>query len=50
VLFRSHYDLGDEHRTQNQLIGGVPQGPPFFVRYNFDTSGEIVRAGFNFKF
>jgi outer membrane immunogenic protein len=45
-----HYDLGDEHRTQNQLIGGVPQGPPFFVRYNFDTSGEIVRAGFNFKF
>ncbi len=45
-----HYDLGDEHRTQNQLTGGVPQGPPFFVRYNFDTSGEIVRGGLNFKF
>ena len=45
-----HYDLGDEHRTQNQLVSGVPQGPPFFVRYNFETSGEIVRAGFNFKF
>ncbi|MBV9617780.1 MAG: porin family protein [Verrucomicrobia bacterium] len=45
-----HYDLGDESRTQNQLINGVPQGPPFFVRYNFDTSGEIVRGGFNFKF
>jgi outer membrane immunogenic protein len=45
-----HYDLGDEHRTQNELIGGVPAGPPFFVRYNFETSGEIVRAGFNFKF
>jgi outer membrane immunogenic protein len=45
-----HYDLGDASRTQNQLTAGVPQGPPFFVRYNFDTSGEIVRAGFNFKF
>jgi outer membrane immunogenic protein len=45
-----HYDLGDEGRTQNQLLGGVPQGPPFFVHYNFDTSGEIVRGGLNFKF
>jgi outer membrane immunogenic protein len=45
-----HYDLGDEHRTQNKLVAGVPQGPPFFVRYNFDTSGEVVRAGLNFKF
>lgn len=45
-----HYDLGHESRTQNQLIGGVPQGPPFFVHYNFETSGEIVRGGFNFKF
>jgi outer membrane immunogenic protein len=45
-----HYDLGDQSRTQNQLNGGVPAGPPFFVRYNFDTSGEIVRAGLNFKF
>jgi outer membrane immunogenic protein len=45
-----HYDLGEASRTQNQLTGGVPPGPPFFVRYNFDTSGEIVRAGLNFKF
>jgi len=45
-----HYDLGDANRTQNQLIGGVPQGPPFFVHYNFETSGEIVRGGLNFKF
>jgi len=45
-----HYDLGDTSRTQNKLVGGVPQGPPFFVRYNFDTSGDIVRAGLNFKF
>jgi len=48
-----HYDLGDENRTQIKLIGGVPQTAPppvFHVRYNFETSGEIVRAGFNFKF
>jgi len=48
-----HYDLGDAHRTQHELIGGVPPGPPappFFVHYSFDTSGEIVRAGLNFKF
>jgi outer membrane immunogenic protein len=45
-----HYDLGDEDRTQNQLILGVPQGPPFFVHYNFETKGEIFRGGLNFKF
>jgi len=45
-----YYDLGDADRTQNQLINGVPQGPPFFVNYNFETSGNIVRGGFNFKF
>ena len=45
-----HYDLGDEDRTQNQLLAGVPQGPPFFVHYNFETKGEIVRGGLNFKF
>jgi outer membrane immunogenic protein len=45
-----HYDLGDESRTGHEFIAGVPQGPPFAVRYNFDTSGEIVRGGFNFKF
>jgi outer membrane immunogenic protein len=45
-----YYDLGSQNRTQNQLIGGVPQGPPFFVHYHFDTTGNIVRGGLNFKF
>jgi len=45
-----HYDLGDTDRTQNQLFFGVPQGPPFFVHYNFETSGNIVRGAINFKF
>ena len=45
-----YYDLGDENRTQNQLLGGVPEGPPFFVRYSFDTTANIVRGGLNFKF
>jgi outer membrane immunogenic protein len=45
-----HYDLSSEHRTQNQLILGVPQGPPFFVHYDFETKGELVRGGLNFKF
>ena len=45
-----HYDLGSTDRTQNKLIFGVPAGPPFFVRYNFDTSGDIIRGAFNFKF
>ena len=45
-----HYDLGNESRTGQEFIAGVPQGPPFAVHYNFETSGEIVRGGFNFKF
>jgi outer membrane immunogenic protein len=45
-----YYDLGSQDKTQNQLDFGVPEGPPFFVHYNFDTSGNIVRGGFNFKF
>jgi len=45
-----HYDLGSEDRTEPQLFHGVPTGSIFFVRYNFDTSGNIVRGGFNFKF
>ena len=45
-----YYDLGSTDRTQNQLLRGVPQGPPFFVHYNFETSGNIVRGGLNFKF
>jgi outer membrane immunogenic protein len=45
-----YYDLGDQGRTQNQLFDGVPQGPPFFVHYNFETTGNIVRGGLNYKF
>ena len=45
-----HYDLGDESRTGTGFTAGVPDGPPFAVRYNFDTSGDIVRGGLNFKF
>ncbi len=45
-----YYDLGNEGRTRNQLFFGVPQGPPFFVHYNFETTANIVRGGLNFKF
>jgi len=45
-----YYDLGDEDSTINQRTGGVPQGPPFFVHYNFETTGNMVRGGLNFKF
>ena len=45
-----YYDLGDEDRTQGQLTRGVPQNSIFFVHYNFETSGNMVRSGLNFKF
>jgi outer membrane immunogenic protein len=45
-----HYDLGDESRTGVERFVGVPTGTGFGVHYNFDTSGEIVRGGLNFKF
>ena len=45
-----HYDLGSEDATEPQLRFGVPTGSIFLVHYNFDTSGNIVRGGFNFKF
>jgi outer membrane immunogenic protein len=50
-----YYDLGDESRTQVQLFNGVPQTSPtvppvFHVRYNFETTANIVRGGLNFKF
>jgi outer membrane immunogenic protein len=45
-----HYDLGDNSRTEPQLFNGVPTGSIFFVRYRFDTSGDMVRGGLNFKF
>jgi hypothetical protein len=43
-------DLGDHSQTAPQLRDGVPTHHIFFVRYNFDTSGDIIRGGFNFKF
>jgi outer membrane immunogenic protein len=45
-----YYDLGDEGKTQDQLFFGAPQGPPFFVHYNFENTGNIVRGGLNYKF
>ena len=45
-----YYDLGNESRTQHQLFNGVPSIFPFNVHYNFDTTGNIFRGGFNFKF
>jgi len=45
-----YYDLGNESSTINQRIAGVPQGPPFFVHYDFENSGNIFRGGLNFKF
>lgn len=40
------YDLGSEILTANP----VPPLPPFGIRYTWATQGQIVRAGFNFKF
>ena len=45
-----HYDLGSPSREAPEFIAGVPQGPPFAVKYNFNTDGNIVRGGVNFKF
>ena len=41
-----YYDLGDESRTVN----ANPPLPPFQVRYNWETTANIVRGGLNFKF
>jgi outer membrane immunogenic protein len=45
-----YYDLGNANRTVHQLFDDVPTANPFFVHYNFETTGNIVRGGFNFKF
>lgn len=45
-----YYDLGDTNRTRNELFFGAPLGGPFAVHYNFETTGNIVRGGLNFKF
>jgi outer membrane immunogenic protein len=45
-----HYDLGDQDATQAQLFNGVPTGSIFFMHYNFQTEGNMVRGAVNFKF
>jgi len=45
-----YYDLGDQSRTEPELLDGVPTGSIFFVRNHFETTGNIVRGGLNFKF
>jgi outer membrane immunogenic protein len=40
------YDLGDKSATGFT----VPPNPPFHVDYTWETQGNIVRGGFNFKF
>jgi outer membrane immunogenic protein len=45
-----YYDLGDHSRTEPKLFGGVPTGGVDFVRNTFETTGNIVRGGLNFKF
>jgi outer membrane immunogenic protein len=44
-----YYDLGDQSATGGQVLNGVAT-PPFGVHYNWDTTGNIARAGLNFKF
>lgn len=44
-----YYDLGDHSATGLEIANGVPS-PPFAVHYNWDTTGNIVRGGLNFKF
>ena len=46
-----YYDLGDADQTQQQITRCVLQvNSPFFVHYNFATTGNIIRSGFNFNF
>jgi outer membrane immunogenic protein len=45
-----HYDLGDGDRTALPFQAGVQVRSIFSVHYKFDTAGDIVRGGFNFKF
>ena len=45
-----YYDLGTNSRTEPQLDDGVPTGSIFFVRNHFETKGNMVRGGLNFKF
>ncbi|WP_420134767.1 outer membrane protein [Rhodopseudomonas sp.] len=40
-----HYDLGNESTVANP----VPVNPPFQVSYGWKTSGDLVRAGINYR-
>jgi outer membrane immunogenic protein len=44
-----YYDLGDQDRSGPFINRGV-LNPPFAVHYNWETNGNIVRGGVNFKF
>lgn len=44
-----YYDLGDQDRSAIFINAGVPT-PPFAVHYNWETQGNIVRGGINYKF
>ena len=49
-LFRPWTNATAKTTFSKQTGGTVPQGPPDFVHYNFDTTGNIVRGAVNFKF
>jgi outer membrane immunogenic protein len=45
-----YYDLGDHGATGNEFtLTGAP-APPFGIHYNWETTGNIVRGGINYKF
>jgi outer membrane immunogenic protein len=45
-----YYDLGDQSATGPELTNGITPNPFYAVRYNWETTANIVRAGVNFKF
>jgi outer membrane immunogenic protein len=44
-----YYDLGDQSDSVIETLNGH-LNPPFGIHYRWETSGNIVRGGFNFKF
>jgi outer membrane immunogenic protein len=44
-----YYDLGNHGATGLEFANGAAS-PPFAVHYSWETTGNIVRAGLNFKF
>jgi outer membrane immunogenic protein len=45
-----YYDLGDHGATGNETFGNGVPNPPFGIHYNWETQGNIVRGGLNYKF